>query len=88
MLNALMRWRAKPGPTRIADVYRSFWNTSIGELRETECGRVVVRNLKNSEKKKERDTAKSGPTMPASDLLYSVLSAVIGFTRVARLAGK
>jgi len=24
MLNALMRWRAKPGPTRIADVYRSF----------------------------------------------------------------
>jgi outer membrane biosynthesis protein TonB len=24
MLNALMRWRAKPGPSRVVDVYWSF----------------------------------------------------------------
>ena len=35
MRQALMRWRAKPGPQRVVNIYWSFRNTTMGELRET-----------------------------------------------------
>jgi len=45
MVQALMRWRAKPGPMRIVDIYLEFWNTSVGELRQIESVTVMACNF-------------------------------------------
>ena len=45
MVQALMRWRAKPGPTARRRYLLEFWNTTMGELREIECVTVIACNF-------------------------------------------
>lgn len=45
MVQALMRWRAKPGPGARRGYLLEFWSTFRGKLRETKCFRVIADNF-------------------------------------------